>query len=83
MHQKHAMNEQREVLDWASKIPYEKHHENNKSKVLEGTGKWLFRHTHFISWRDWGGSKILWLHGSAGSGKSTLVLVWRFQQSCS
>ena len=78
MHQKLLTNEQKDILDWASTIPYEKHHEDKKSKILDGTGKWLFRHTHFISWRDWKVSKILWLHGGAGTGKSTLVLVQCF-----
>jgi len=73
--------EQDNVLDWISTIPYAKHHKDKKNKVLEGTGRWLFRHSDFLTWRHWSGSNILWLYGSAGSGKSTLALVMNYNTS--
>lgn len=65
--------EQQIILDWASQIPYEKHFREAHKKALEGTGKWLFEHSDFLSWHNCSSSQILWLHGSAGSGKSTLL----------
>jgi hypothetical protein len=71
---------QAEVLEWTSAIPYRKHHEETRIKILNGTGGWLFRHPGFDNWRNWGNSEILWLHGSAGTGKSTLLSVTRSEQ---
>ncbi|KAK1671056.1 pfs domain-containing protein [Colletotrichum godetiae] len=62
-----------EILTWISKEPYEQHHTQNKSEVLEGTGKWLLEDKVFQSWKNSEASSILWLHGIPGSGKSKLT----------
>ena len=66
-------SENERILDWASEIPFEKYFEMARRKALEGTGKWLFQDTEFSAWQICSRSQILWLHGSAGSGKSTLM----------
>ncbi|KAH7363777.1 hypothetical protein BKA65DRAFT_472146 [Rhexocercosporidium sp. MPI-PUGE-AT-0058] len=58
----------RKILDWMSdttKLPYLKHHKENKRQILKGTGKWLLN--------DDIASSLLWLHGIPGSGKSKLT----------
>ena len=61
------------ILDWASEIPFQKHFRLAREKALAGTGEWLFRHPEFTAWQNCSQSQILWLHGSAGTGKSTLL----------
>lgn len=61
------------ILDWTSEVPYQKHFRLAKEKALAGTGEWLFRHPEFTAWQTCSRSQILWLHGSAGTGKSTLL----------
>ena len=53
----------REALEWVSRIPYEQHHNTNKSEILQGTGLWLFEEEVFIKWKWDKRSTILWLHG--------------------
>ncbi len=36
-----------------------------------GTGRWVFRHEQYVSWRENG--DVLWISGRPGSGKSMLV----------
>lgn len=38
----------------------------------EGTGMWLLADVRFRAWADAQGPPLLWLHGSIGTGKSTL-----------
>ena len=38
----------------------------------EGTGMWLLADVRFRTWADAQGPPLLWLHGSVGTGKSTL-----------
>ena len=38
----------------------------------EGTGMWLLADVRFRTWADAEGLPLLWLHGSIGTGKSTL-----------
>ena len=68
-------NENQSILDWASKIPFQKHVRVVEKKALSDTGKWLFQATEFSTWHNCSRSQILWLHGSSGSGKSTLMSV--------
>lgn len=61
------------ILDWASVIPYQKHFKLAREKALAGTGSWLFNDPEFSAWQNCSRSQMLWLHGNAGSGKSTLM----------
>lgn len=67
--------ENQQILDWASEIPYQKHFKTTREKALTGTGQWLFQDPEFSAWQNSSRSQMLWLHGSAGSGKSTLMYV--------
>ncbi|TQN65987.1 Vegetative incompatibility protein HET-E-1, partial [Colletotrichum shisoi] len=64
-----------EILLWISKEPYEQHHTQTKSEVLEGTGQWLLEDEVFQKWKNENVSSILWLHGIPGSGKSKLTSI--------
>ncbi|OBS15059.1 hypothetical protein FPOA_14076 [Fusarium poae] len=63
------------ILRWMSDEPYEKHHVQARSEVLEGTGKWLLHDPTFLRWKNESASSILWLHGIPGSGKSKLTSI--------
>lgn len=65
--------ENQNILDWASEIPFQKHFKVAREKALPGTGTWLYQDDQFIDWHNCSRSQILWLHGSAGTGKSTLT----------
>lgn len=66
----------RNILKWMSdteKIPYMKHHKENRRQILKGTGEWLLTDGIFKEWNDDSASSLLWLHGIPGSGKSKLT----------
>ncbi|KAL6400866.1 hypothetical protein AUP68_16584 [Ilyonectria robusta] len=63
------------ILHWVSPEPYRQHHEQTKSEVLEGTGKWLLQDPIFLRWKNESASSILWLRGIPGSGKSKLTSI--------
>ncbi|KAI0971602.1 hypothetical protein F4678DRAFT_433483 [Xylaria arbuscula] len=62
-----------EVMQWISHLPYESDFANVKATRLQGTCDWLLAHSRYIQWRQSNGSKILWLHGIPGSGKTRLT----------
>ncbi|CAG8960929.1 hypothetical protein HYFRA_00002467 [Hymenoscyphus fraxineus] len=69
-------SKRKEILNWMSnieKVPYLKHHKENKREVLAGTGNWLLEEAIFKRWKDDSASSLLWLHGIPGSGKSKLT----------
>jgi hypothetical protein len=53
----------RDVMCWASSIPYEKVHETARVGRTPHTAQWLLAHERFREWRDCSASMILWLHG--------------------
>ncbi|GKT83832.1 ankyrin repeat protein [Colletotrichum tofieldiae] len=62
-----------EILSWISTEPYQQHHQQTYSEVMEGTGGWLLQDPTFLQWKNESASSILWLHGIPGSGKSKLT----------
>jgi nucleoside phosphorylase len=71
-----TVSKRRKILKWISdteKLPFLKHHKENKREILEGTGKWLLQDPVFRQWNDDSISSLLWLHGKPGSGKSKLT----------
>jgi hypothetical protein len=78
-HYKLTLNSEKQrktILTWlsdAEKLPYLKHHKENKKEILEGTGQWLLNDEVFKRWKDDSASSLLWLHGIPGSGKSKLT----------
>ncbi|TVY44278.1 Vegetative incompatibility protein [Lachnellula occidentalis] len=71
-------SKRQKILDWMSnieKLPYLKHHKENKRQLLSGTGHWLLEDRKFKTWKDDSASSLLWLHGIPGSGKSKLTLL--------
>jgi len=64
------------ALDWLSdirKLPYFKHHKENKREILKGTGRWILTDEVFKTWKNESASSMLWLHGIPGSGKTKLT----------
>ncbi|KAL7273058.1 hypothetical protein RUND412_004116 [Rhizina undulata] len=65
--------ERSKILEWFSRVPFEEHHLFIRQFRQAGTGKWLLEKREFIDWKDSPSSSILWLHGIAGGGKTTLA----------
>ncbi|KAJ2934084.1 hypothetical protein H1R20_g2986, partial [Candolleomyces eurysporus] len=75
-------DEKREIFELYSRLSqnfdnepyYSSRQDQNLRRLTEGTCKWLFEDPAFLQWRDdpGTGQPILWVHGSPGSGKSTL-----------
>ncbi|KAL0630901.1 hypothetical protein Q9L58_010249 [Maublancomyces gigas] len=66
-------NERTCILTWLSQLSPTQHHDFNKSFRTDGTGGWLMDKESFRKWKDVDASSLLWLHGIAGSGKTTLA----------
>ncbi|TVY26062.1 Vegetative incompatibility protein HET-E-1 [Lachnellula hyalina] len=76
LNRRKADSKRQKILKWMSdieKIPYLKHHKENKRQMLSGTGHWLLEDRTFKDWKDDSASSLLWLHGIPGSGKSKLT----------
>lgn len=65
--------ERLDILQWLSRLPYKKHHEQTRKDILSGTGSWLLQEQQLVDWQVSSASSIMWLHGASGSGKSKLV----------
>ena len=49
--------------------------ERDKGHVLEGICEWILRRTEFIQWdQEQSASRLLWIHGDAGMGKTMLSI---------
>ncbi|TEY50790.1 hypothetical protein BOTCAL_0272g00020 [Botryotinia calthae] len=67
-------NDQRNIRDWVSKVPYASHRRNIEERRKKDTGDWLIQHEEFLDWILSPSSKVLWLQGSqAGTGKTFLT----------
>ncbi|KAJ3773634.1 hypothetical protein FB446DRAFT_771634 [Lentinula raphanica] len=42
------------------------------NKKVVGTGQWILVHPSYLYWKEKG--SILWIHGTAGSGKTFLLI---------
>ncbi|KAJ5409244.1 Galactose oxidase/kelch beta-propeller [Penicillium crustosum] len=65
--------QRRQMLDWLSTQPYLDHHTTIKSRVLDGTCRWVLQHPSFTEWKCESTNSLLWLHGAQGAGKSCLA----------
>lgn len=63
----------KQVRDWISLSPYNRHHLYVSESRLPGTGQWLLNHPQYVDWLTSSCSSVLLLHGIIGSGKSTLT----------
>ncbi|KAI9764645.1 MAG: hypothetical protein M1840_008142 [Geoglossum simile] len=61
------------ILDWVSKQPYSQYYDSIRRIRRGDIGLWLFDCPEYLQWRKVKTSKLLWLHGIPGSGKSILV----------
>ena len=55
--------ERRKILQWASDIACDDHHDFARSGRTPDTGEWLLMHKEYKRWRSADESVILWLHG--------------------
>ncbi|KAJ6110902.1 Aldehyde dehydrogenase C-terminal [Penicillium sp. IBT 16267x] len=65
--------DRRELLEWVSKVRYDRHHEQIEEHRSPETGHWLFQHKKFRTWMDSSSPSVLWLQGSPGTGKTFLT----------
>ncbi|KAF7923808.1 uncharacterized protein EAE98_007626 [Botrytis deweyae] len=61
------------VLNWVSPILHMDHHQ--EYKPLGGTGEWILDHSDWKKWRQSQKSRLFWLRGKMGAGKSNLVFI--------
>ncbi|KAK1762907.1 hypothetical protein QBC33DRAFT_460474 [Phialemonium atrogriseum] len=66
-------NEQKDILEWISLVPYRKHHDEVKMLRTRNTCEWLLGDDKFREWEKTSLSVILWLQGSPGAGKTYLT----------
>lgn len=64
-----------EVLRWYSTVPCQSTHDKVHEHIVEGTGHWLLNHPFVTRWISSKSSSLLWLHGTMGMGKSSLVSI--------
>jgi hypothetical protein len=70
-------NEQLEILEWISAIPYRKHHNTVKEARAADTCRWLLERNRFREWEDTSSSVILWLQGSRKSAVTLRLRDWK------
>ena len=70
-------NEERaqQILKWVSPITVEPYHAIVQSNRLDSTGVWLLQDPKLTQWMKSSQSSIIWLRGSVGHGKTTLVSI--------
>ncbi|KAK8024573.1 hypothetical protein PG993_012639 [Apiospora rasikravindrae] len=74
----------KEILGWIPHSSFDHIQDDKHSNSLSTTGRWLFDHDSFRTWKDGGPSNILWITGKAGSGKSHLAAhtIHNIRESC-
>ncbi|KAM5464488.1 hypothetical protein MauCBS54593_007003 [Microsporum audouinii] len=71
--QRATESEKRGFREWLSAATYERHHNNIGNRLMENSGEWLINSDIYKSWVVSRESPIFWLHGTPGSGKTTLM----------
>ncbi|UKZ46852.1 hypothetical protein TrVGV298_001063 [Trichoderma virens] len=66
-------NETLDVLEFFSRIDFGDQHRIRAESRTSGTGEWLLQHRKFKEWEQAPMSRILWLQGTVGMGKSFLA----------
>ncbi|KAK7417634.1 hypothetical protein QQX98_004455 [Neonectria punicea] len=64
-----------EILEWLSVASYYSHHQFIAQSRLPSAGQWVLTHKNYDEWHKSSSPSLLFLHGIAGSGKSTLCSV--------
>ncbi|PGH08637.1 hypothetical protein GX51_01157 [Blastomyces parvus] len=65
--------ERLKILDWISRVLYGQNHSTVSDSRTQGTCEWLLEHSSYIEWKKSSSSVILWLDGTAGTGKTYLT----------
>ncbi|PUU77222.1 hypothetical protein B9Z19DRAFT_1066010 [Tuber borchii] len=64
----------RDTRWWVSPPEIDLDHLRDKHNLPEaGTGKWIFQEAKYRKWQESGKSKLLWLRGGPGTGKTMLA----------
>lgn len=79
--------EHTKILQWASDIACQDHHNLARRGRTPDTGEWLLRHKKYERWRSANESMILWLHGIrkftysglSGTGNLTEINSWSWK----
>jgi SpoVK/Ycf46/Vps4 family AAA+-type ATPase len=48
--------------------------QNQKDKLLEGSCSWVLKNAAYIEWINSNCSKVLWIHGKPGKGKTMIAI---------
>ncbi|KAE8152368.1 hypothetical protein BDV25DRAFT_137941 [Aspergillus avenaceus] len=63
--------EDNRILEWLSSLPYSNAQNGFQDRRATGTGDWITESMEYEQWKSQPGN-ALWLHGSAGCGKSVM-----------
>jgi len=63
----------RKVIAWIPSIPFREEQQGKYKKLIGGTGEWILKDETYEKWEAATESKLLWVHGKNGSGKSCLA----------
>ena len=70
-HPAEKIGKHKNILEWLSPIDSKVNYERARSLSQHGTGEWLLHDLRFKVWLT-GETRLLWLHGIPGSGKTVL-----------
>jgi Cdc6-like AAA superfamily ATPase len=62
-----------QVMHWTSQIPIYSDHCQIKAIIGEPSGQWLIEEPEYLLWRSKQSHKVLFLEGTVGQGKTSLV----------
>lgn len=68
-----ADRERQHILYWTSPVLYGSNHDMVCQKRTLGTCEWILQRKSFLEWQQTSCSVIMWLHGTAGTGKTFLT----------
>ncbi|KAH0436157.1 hypothetical protein CcaCcLH18_04447 [Colletotrichum camelliae] len=62
-----------DILDWLSTAALKDQHKTAKRHRADSTGDWVFDREEYKSWRQADESRLLWITGIPGAGKTNLI----------
>jgi ankyrin repeat domain-containing protein 50 len=68
-----AEDQRLRILQWLSPIDHRERHLTVQKQRLDGTGRWFLDSDEFKDWKTSSKPSLLWLTGSAGTGKTFLT----------
>jgi len=71
-----CIDEHAQILEWLSPLEPRLHHQDMRTRRLDGLGDWFLQKDDFLNWRDGkdgSGMPTLFCSGAPGAGKTYLT----------